>query len=147
MAKNTDHADRPPNPPADTPPDKPAPAVVDLQAAVSSLVLAILTARVALDRETATMARAYQQDEVLSQFPTPAFAMSEVTLRLPYAAVDVHAQRLQDRREAKPDEVPAMTVHVNADHLAQLPPHAVAIVEVRLTQQHLSLLQEEQQPG
>lgn len=63
------------------PPESNGP-VVDLQAAVSSLAAAILAARVALDVETARVAKLYQGDEILRLFPPPAFSIGEVTVRM-----------------------------------------------------------------
>ncbi len=114
--------------------------VVDLFAAVSSLVMSVVSARVTLDRETVQLAKLYHDHEILRQFPVPAFGISEVTLRLPYAAVDVNAGRGGSLKTGALVDVPHMLVHVNADVLAPLPEHAISYVEVKLSQQTLDLL-------
>lgn len=121
--------------------------VVDLRNAVSSMVMAILAARVALDSQTAQLAKQYQENELLQQFQVPHFGIAEVTLRLPYAAFDVRPARAEEIKPGSPGEVPQMLVQVNAEVLAKLPAHAVGQVELKLTQEMLSLLMGEQQPG
>jgi len=114
--------------------------VVDLFAAVSSLVMSVVAARIALDRETAQLAKLYQDNEILRQFPVPAFGISEVTLRLPYAAVQVQHGRSGGVKAGALGDVPHMLVHVNADTLAALPDHAIGSIELKLSQQTLDLL-------
>lgn len=114
--------------------------VVDLFAAVSSLVMSAVAARITLDRETVQLAKLYHDHEILRQFPVPSFGISEVTLRLPYAAVDVNAARGGNLKAGNLADVPHMQVHVNADTLALLPGHAISYVEVKLSQQTLDLL-------
>lgn len=121
--------------------------VIDLRSAVNSMVLAILGARVALDQQTAHLVKQYEEHEILRQFQAPHFGISEVTLQLPYAAVDVRPARGDDVTVGAPGEVPQMLVHVNAEQLARLPAHAVGHVELKLTQEMLSLLMGEQHPG
>jgi len=125
----------------------PGPVGVDLQTAVSSLVLSILKARQALDAETARIAEHYQSDEVLRQFTVPAFGISEVTLRLPYAAIELQPNRPVDLKPEQPGDLPRMQVHISADVIARLPAHAVGQVELKLSQELLSLMFDEQQPG
>lgn len=121
--------------------------VVDLRNAVGSIVMAVLSARVALDSQTAELAQQYAEHELLRQFQAPYFGISEVSLRLPYAAVDVRPARAEDLKPGSPSEVPQMLVQVNAELLAKLPAHAVGQVELKLTQEVLSLLMGEQHPG
>lgn len=130
-----------PKPGAVTRPTLPA---VDLNTAVTSLVTAIMAARVAMDRETVQLAKAYQENEILRQFTPPAFGISEVTLHLPYAAIDVKPAN-PDMKASDPLQLPHMLVQVNADVLAGLPPHAVGTVELKLSQQLLSLLMDQGQ--
>lgn len=120
---------------------------VDLQTAVSSLVASLLGARAALDMETARMARLYQEDEILRQFQPPAFSMGEVTLRLPFAAVEVKPVQAATRGALTTAEVPPMQVQVNAEYLSALAPHAVAVVELKLTQEQLSVLLNQEPQG
>jgi hypothetical protein len=121
-------------------PKEPPRQVIDLQAAVASLAGAILAARVALDAETARLAKAYQQHEILRHFTPPAFGIGEVTVRLPYAALDVAPARIDVLRSLDLEEIPHMLVQVNADTLAKLPPQAVGSVELKLTQEQFSVL-------
>lgn len=120
--------------------EKLVPGTVDLHDAVSSLVQSILSARVALDRQTAELAELYQRHEILRQFPPPAFGMQDITLRLPYAAVDVQGGQDRNLKPGSLEELPHMLVYINADMLARLPAQAVATVELRLNQETLSLL-------
>lgn len=129
------------------PKDQPVPTGVDLQTAVSSLVLSILKARQALDAETARVAGLYQKDEILRQFSVPAFGISEVTLRLPYAAIELQPTRPADLKPTQPTDLPRMQVHISADVIARLPAHAIGQVELKLSQELLSILFDEQQPG
>lgn len=130
--------------PGETDKNHPVPAAVDLQAAVTSLVQSVLAARAALDQETAELALLYQKHELLRQFPPPAFGIQEVTLRLPYAAVDL--TKTPDRRPVVPGDLPHLLVQINGDVIARLPPHAVGQVEFKLTQESISLLLGEQKP-
>lgn len=125
--------------------ERPTPNLVDLRLAVSSLVLSVLSSRVALDQQTAQLALLYERDELLRQFPVPAFAIGEVKLRLPYAAVEVVPPQREERKAEDPREIPQMLVHLNADWLARLPEHAVSYVELTLNQQQLALLLGEQE--
>jgi hypothetical protein len=123
--------------------ERPMPNAVDLRAAVGSMLLSLLSARVQMDQQSAQLARYYEQDELLRQFPVPSFGIGEATLRLPYAAVDVHPPGAQEELKATdPREIPQMAVIINADLLARLPEHAIAYVELKLSQQQLTLLLE-----
>jgi|GEM_PF-4900231 len=137
-------ADKPEKPAASAPratvPTKPSDRVIDLQAAVNSLVMAVLAARVALDRETAEIARLYQEHDILRQFTPPHFGLNEVTLRLPYAALDVEPSKVESLRSLVPGQVPHMLVQINAELLAKMPAHAVATVELKLTEEQLQML-------
>jgi hypothetical protein len=115
------------------------PSAVDLHVVVTGLLESILAARVALDRETAEVAALYQRHEILKQFNPPAFGFEEVTLRLPFAAVDLHGPR-GEIRPGKVSDTPHVQVQVNAEALSQYPPHAVGVVEIKLTPELLSLL-------
>jgi hypothetical protein len=106
--------------------------------------LSILRARQALDAETARVASIYQKDEILSQFSVPAFGISEVTLRLPYAAIDLQPTRPSDLKPAQTADLPTIQVHISADVIAKLPAHAVGQVELKLSQELLSLMFGEQ---
>ena len=133
-----------PNDPKLEPIKGPTAPAVDLNTAVTSLVTAIMAARVALDQETVQLAKVYQENEILRQFPPPAFGLSEVTLHLPYAAIDVKPAN-PDMKVTDPMELPHMLVQINADVLAGLPPHAVGSVELKLSPQLLSLLMDQVQ--
>lgn len=128
------------------PPEPTGGQVVDLQAAVTSLVSSFLTARVALDAETARIAKLYQEHEILRLFAPPAFSLGEVTVRMPYAAVDVFPPFTDIHESLRPDELPHMRVQVGAETLAHLPPHAVASVEIKLSQDQLSVMLNPPQP-
>jgi hypothetical protein len=113
---------------------------VDLHVAVTGLLQSILAARVALDRETAEVAALYQRHEILKQFNPPAFGFEEVTLRLPFAAIDLRGPRAGEIRPGKASDTPHMQVQVNAEVLSHYPPHVVGAVEIKLTPELLSLL-------
>ena len=119
---------------------------LSLRAAVTSLLQSVLAARVALDRETAQLAELYQRHEILRQFQPPAFSLQDVTLRLPYASVDVEMGPGRDLKPGTPDDLPEMQVQVNSEILAKLPPHAIGVVELKLNQEMLSLLLGERKP-
>lgn len=127
--------------------ERPVTNAVDLRAAVGSMVLSLLSARVQMDQQSAQLAQLYEQDELLSQFPVPSFGIGEATLRLPYAAVDVQPPSVQDLKATDPREIPKMAVIISADQLARLPEHAIGYVELKLSEQQLTLmLQSEQRP-
>jgi hypothetical protein len=113
---------------------------VNLRDAVHSMLGSLLQARMGLDQQTAIIARLYQQDELLRQFQPPGFALQEVTLHLPYAAVDVRPLTPNDPAYKDLGQVPQLLVQLNAEQLAKLPPHAVAYVELKLNEQQLALL-------
>ncbi|HLO02191.1 MAG TPA: hypothetical protein VK191_03675 [Symbiobacteriaceae bacterium] len=115
-------------------------APISLRDAVYGLLGSVLQARVFLDQQTALLARQYQGNELLAQFQPTGLGIAEVTLRLPYAAVDVRPTTPNDPTYKELGSVPQVLVQVNSDQLARLPEHAVASVELKLTESQLALL-------
>jgi hypothetical protein len=120
--------------------EMPPGAPISLRDAVYGLLSSVLQARLFLDQQTALLARQYQGNELLAQFQPPGLGIAEVTLRLPYAAVDVRPTTPNDPTFKEIGSVPQILVQVNSDQLARLPEHAVATVELKLNESQLALL-------
>jgi hypothetical protein len=115
-------------------------APVNLRDAVYGLLGSVMQARIFLDQQTAILARQYQQNELLAQFQPPSLGFQEVTLRLPYAALEVRPTTPNDPTFKEIGSVPQILVQVNSQELARLPEHAVATLELKLTENQLALL-------
>lgn len=121
---------------AEIPPGAP----INLRDAVYGLLGSVIQARVFLDQQTAALARQYQNNELLAQFQPPALGFQEVTVRLPYAALEVRPTTPNDPTYQDIGSVPQILVQVNSQELALLPEYAVATVELKLTENQLALL-------
>ncbi|MBI2927907.1 MAG: hypothetical protein HY735_10420 [Verrucomicrobia bacterium] len=91
---------------------------------------AVLGAKLSLDQHVAGVADQYKANPALSLLSPPAFAIGEVRVVIKFAIAEVE-RTASVRRRAKSGSIQAY-VHVDSASLAEMPPHVISEIELRI---------------
>lgn len=117
-----------PRPPKE--PSAAADGAIVLSELLAGIARAILAAKVSLDQDGAAIAEQYKADAALSVLPPPAFAIGEVRIGIKFAIARIeHAPPATKGGERGPAQV---QVYVTAESLAEIAPHLVSEMELRI---------------
>jgi hypothetical protein len=98
---------------------------------VAGIAQAILAAKVRLDQDGAAIAEQYKASAALSVLPPPSFAIGEVRVGIKFAIVRMeHMPSTPTGTERGPAQV---HVYVTAESLAEIAPHLVSEMELRIS--------------
>ena len=110
-----------------------AKAPIELSELAAGVADAVLGAKLSLDQHGVSVADQYKANSALSLLSPPAFAIGEVRVVIKFAIAQVE-RTASVRRRASGGSILAY-VHVDSASLAEMPPHLISEIELRIAQE------------